>query len=98
MLDLGLRANEHNGEIAQDILGALQERGLLLISGNSYHFYADRLTDWGGFVAFAARAALLSPLVDARWVLHQIVEGRGALRLSGNTGRGDQPPRAISGW
>lgn len=93
MMDFGIPASVAHSEeavlAAQDALGL---HGLLVLSGNSYHLYGNLLTDWPDLVQVLARCSLLSPIVDARWVAHQIMDGRAALRLSTNLERQESPP------
>lgn len=95
MLDLGLP--EHLTLAAvRDAMRALEIDGQIVRSGRSYHLYAHRLGTWSEYVAFLARASLLSPLVDSRWALRQITDGRGSLRISSNSGRDVLTPTPAS--
>ena len=84
LLDLGMPDRPGVIEAIRAGLDTLDIDGALVRSGRSYHFYGLRTSDWPDYTTFLARAALLSPLVDARWVLHQLIDGRGALRISSN--------------
>ncbi len=84
LLDLGLPDGPSVIEAIRAGLDTLGIDGALVSSGRSYHFYGLRISDWPEYATFLARAAFLSPLVDARWVLHQLLDRRGALRISSN--------------
>jgi hypothetical protein len=83
MLDFRIRPNEENEQLAVDIIRRVVEGGILLNSGNSYHFYGYRLmrTD-AELSSFLGRVSLFAPFIDQRWVAHQLIEGACALRVS----------------
>lgn len=96
MLDLGLSAHTENG--SESVLDALDELGVsgaLLASGRSFHFVGDTLMDGRELRRMLARAQLLSPLVDYRWVAHQLIDGECRLRISTDVERNTQPHRFI---
>lgn len=83
-LPSGTEAAEH---VAVQIMERLRVPGWLFRSGRSFHFYGRvplRLDDWHRFLG---RAALFAPLVDQRWIAHQLIEGNSALRISGGSER-----------
>jgi hypothetical protein len=83
MLDFRIRPSIENEQLAIDILHRLKRGGTLLNSGNSYHFYGNRLLRGDQeLVKFLGRASLFSPFVDQRWIAHQLIEGACALRVS----------------
>lgn len=63
---------------------ALDAPGTLFASARSYHFYGGELVTRDEQLNFWARALLLTPIVDERWVAHQIRAQVGALRISAN--------------
>lgn len=63
---------------------ALKTRGTLFASGRSYHFYGSELVSRDEQLNFWARSLLLTPIVDERWIAHQIRAQVGALRISAN--------------
>jgi hypothetical protein len=83
MLDFRIRPSDENEELAIKVLARLGTPGTLVNSGNSYHFYGDRLLRGGAALSrFLGGASLFSPFVDQRWVAHQLIEGACALRVS----------------
>lgn len=63
---------------------ALDVPGLLFASARSYHFYGGELVTREEQLNFWARALLMTPIVDERWIAHQIRAQVGALRISAN--------------
>ena len=55
---------------------------LLLSSGESYHAFGLQTLDETSLRDFLARSLLFAPIVDARYVAHQLLEGACALRLT----------------
>jgi hypothetical protein len=83
MLDFRIRPNEENEHLAAEILMRVGVEGILLNSGNSYHFYGNRLMRSDTELAsFLGRVSLFAPFVDQRWIAHQMIEGACALRIS----------------
>ncbi len=73
---------------------ALGTPGTILSSGRSFHFIGDNLATWEDYSRFLYRALLLVPLVDERWIAHQLLARTATLRVSPNS-QGDVP-RAIT--
>lgn len=97
MLDLAIRdAGALTAQVAGDALSALGVNGILLASGNSYHFVGERLLDDVDLVQFLAHAQLLSPIVDARWVSHALIDGECRLRISTDVERHTRETRLVA--
>lgn len=62
----------------------LDTAGILCSSARSFHFYGHQLVTRAEQLDFWARALLLTPIVDERWIAHQIRGQVGALRFSAN--------------
>lgn len=62
----------------------LDTAGILCSSARSFHFYGHNLVTREEQLDFWARALLLTPIVDERWIAHQIRGQVGALRFSAN--------------
>lgn len=96
MLDLSVPANsEHAVQTVRDAAGVLGVKGILVKTGRSFHLYGDVILEWDEYVQFLARAALLAPVVDSRWVLHQILDGQASLRVSNNLERDQSMPEPV---
>ncbi|MGB8383528.1 MAG: hypothetical protein WCG47_20145 [Dermatophilaceae bacterium] len=96
LLDLGVKPGPDGQAAAMDAMHALGLRGLLFESGRSYHFYgADPVTP-PDLVAILGRAQLLSPIIDSRWVSHQLIDGRCGLRISTDSEKTPAPPVLVA--
>ena len=95
LLDFSLPPSSANDKTVGQIVTRLGQRGYLLDSGNSYHFYGNTLLSNSGYRKFLGAALLFSPLVDHRWAAHQLIEGAGALRVSGRK-NGSMLPRLVA--
>lgn len=96
MLDLGTPVSPAGEAACLDAVQALGLTGLLFDSGGSYHFYADQLVNERRFQSLLASAQLLSPIVDSRWISHQMIDGRAALRVSTDDERHPKPHRFVA--
>lgn len=92
LLDLGVQPGPDGQAAAVDAMDALGLSGLLFESGRSYHFYGAEPVTQYDLVALLARAQLLSPIVDTRWVSHQLIDGRCGLRISTDSEKTPVPP------
>lgn len=91
MLDYRVPVSPDNEVLILAQLHALGEAGWLLHSGRSYHFIGQGLLAGPeGLMRFLGRALLFAPIVDGRWIAHQLVEGACSLRLTSGDER--QPP------
>lgn len=90
MLDFRCEASDQSLPLVSSAVRALtgSGQGLLLASGKSYHYYGCGLLTSQELIQFLARASLLGPIIDRRWIAHQILEGACALRI----GRGHDYP------
>jgi hypothetical protein len=92
LLDLGVKPGPDGQTASIDALHALGLRGLLFESGRSYHFYGADPVSPPDLVAILGRAQLLSPIIDSRWVSHQLIDGRCGLRISTDSEKTPAPP------
>lgn len=68
-------------QAAAEVLGTA---GILCSSARSFHFYGRSLVTREEQLEFWARALLLTPIVDERWIAHQMRAQVGLLRFSPN--------------
>lgn len=92
LIDLGVQIGPEGQAMAVEAMEALGMGGLLFESGRSYHFYGTKPVTQSDLVRLLARAQLLSPIVDARWVSHQLIDGRCGLRISTDSEKTPVPP------
>ena len=81
MVDFHSKASAHSERVVREVCRRLGG-GFIVCSGNSYHFYGTELISAGGRREFLGRALLYLPIVDARWIGHQLQERSSALRIS----------------
>ncbi|MDS0133607.1 MULTISPECIES: hypothetical protein [unclassified Amycolatopsis] len=82
MLDFRLKSTHSNHSVVSNVVRRLGLPGVVLDSGRSYHFYGASLITDTELTQFLAKALLFTPLVDYRWIAHQLLEGACALRVS----------------
>ncbi len=58
------------------------ERGFVVESGRSYHFYGLSTLDQDEWVSFLGRSLLLAPIIDVRYIAHRLIAGRCVVRIS----------------
>lgn len=96
LLDFGI---PHTGEssvaAAFDVLDALRLSGSLFASGRSFHFVSAEVVTSREMRQVLARAQLLSPLIDARWVSHQLIDDECRLRISTDVERNTKPHQLV---
>lgn len=96
MLDMGAPVGTAGAATCVDALVGLGLSGELYESGRSYHFIANRPVSPDEFRVVLARAQLLSPIVDARWISHQLIDGRAGLRISTDAVRHTTPHKFVT--
>jgi len=85
MLDFTSKATKPgSASTARAAAEVLDTSGILCASARSFHFYGHRLVTKDEQLDFWSRALLLTPIVDERWIAHQIRGQVGALRFSAN--------------
>jgi hypothetical protein len=82
MLDFRLSSSSETLPTAMAVIRQLGINGVMLDSGQSYHFYGLALISSEELRKFLAKALLFTPVIDYRWIAHQLIEGACALRLS----------------
>jgi hypothetical protein len=82
MLDFSIKSSPEADTVAVQVLEALRCEGDLFDSGGSYHFFGHQPVLSSQMTRLMGEASLLSPLIDARWLAHQLLDGRCALRIS----------------
>ncbi len=96
MIDFAIEAGTHNDDVVIGIVESLGPTGIIFNSGASYHFYGSRPLPAAELPRFLARAQLLAPLVDHRWISHQILDGECSLRISTDRERHKAPHRVVA--
>jgi hypothetical protein len=83
-------------DVAVEVADALNLSGPLFSSGGSFHFVSDQVVSDTQLSRVLARAQLVSPLIDSRWVSHQLIDGESRLRISTDTERNTVPHRLVT--
>jgi hypothetical protein len=71
-----------------------QRRGVLLNSGNWYHYYGFELLSPARSKTVRGGGPVAAPLVDARYIAHRMLAGKASLRL--NEVSGKEEPKAAA--
>jgi hypothetical protein len=82
MLDFRCPVSDSNSAAILQLLKQLgQVAGLLVASGRSYHYYGISLYDEPQWLEFMAKALLLRPITDDRFIAHRLIDGQCRLRI-----------------
>ncbi|SDS09333.1 hypothetical protein SAMN04489860_0779 [Paraoerskovia marina] len=87
MLDFGVGPGNGGLRAAIDAATQLGMRGAIYASGRSMHMFGDTFIAEREMRHLLARAQLLSPIVDARWASHQLIDDNCRLRISTDVSR-----------
>ncbi len=83
MLDFHCPNNKFNEKLACEVIRNIYTgKGYLLESGDSYHFYGEKLLTKNQLIMFLGKALQYSPIIDKMWLAHQLRELKCALRVS----------------
>lgn len=83
MIDFNIEPSKENLKTVKNALKQIgQEKGVILNSGRSYHFYGLALISEKDWRFFIGQCLLLSPIIDARYIAHRLIDGECVLRLS----------------
>ncbi len=84
MIDFKPSPSEDNLRlIKKSLKEKIQMRGVILVSGASYHFYGFKTLKEDEWIKFLGRC-LLEPSTDSRWIGHSIRLDTSCLRISAN--------------
>jgi hypothetical protein len=92
LLDFHCPESVENDELVSKVCKELYRTTTLVFSsGESYHALGLDLLDDHALRDFLARSLLFAPIVDARYIAHQLLEGACALRLSNSANKPNCP-------
>lgn len=95
MLDFHIPANDVTYSTVVKCLNSLAVGKFAIVdSGKSFHAYGMTLLDASGLRDFLSRALLLSPIVDTRYIAHQLRDNQCKLRVAA-TPRKPTEPRVL---
>jgi hypothetical protein len=97
-LDLHCEVSVGNHSLVHRVCREVMPQGFLLLdSGGSYHACGSTVVSDAGRVRMLATALLASPIVDARYVAHQLLQDSSSIRIS-QGGKMDRVPMIIDAW
>jgi hypothetical protein len=82
MIDFHCSESKANLTTVKAIIKELDLTGVIVMSGGSYHFYGNFLVDERFLLTILGKSLLFAPIVDTRWVAHQLLERACGLRIS----------------
>ncbi len=83
MIDFKCAPTQQNVDMAKEAFAKIgQTDGVLLNSGNSFHYYGQTLMNKNEWLQFLGHCLLLSDFIDTRYVGHALINGECRLRLS----------------
>lgn len=92
LVDFCLAATPDNQQV---MIAAARRLGLkhaaVLESGRSYHVYGFDLMTEPEWARFLARALLLTPIVDVRYIAHRLLARRSVLRINSSVAKPEVP-------
>jgi hypothetical protein len=97
-LDLHCEVSAGNHAVVHRVCRHVMPQGFLLLdSGGSYHACSATVVSDRGRIQMLAAALLASPIVDARYVAHQLLQDSSSIRISGG-GKVGKVPVIIDAW
>jgi len=92
LLDFHCSESAENDKLITNVcLELFQSPVLVLASGVSYHAIGTELVNDAGLRSYLTRSLFFAPIVDTRYVAHQMLEGACALRLSSSVDKPNLP-------
>ena len=82
MMDFSCEASPENLEKIQKFLKKIRQRGVVLSSGRSYHYYGVDLLSKKDWLIFLGRCLLFTGYTDSRHIGHRLIDGYASLRIS----------------
>ena len=82
MMDFSCEASSENLEKIQGFLKRIGQKGVVLFSGRSYHFYGINLFSNKNWSNFLGQCLLFTGYTDSRHIGHRLIDGYGSLRIS----------------
>lgn len=97
-LDLHCEVSVGNHALVHRVCRQVMPQGFLLLdSGGSYHACGSTVVSDAGRIQMLSTALLASPIVDARYVAHQLLQDSSSIRIS-QGGKVGRVPIIIDAW
>lgn len=91
MMDFNCEASPENLEKIQEFLKKIGQKGVVLVSGRSYHYYGVELLSEKDLLIFLGKCLLFVDFTDPRYIGHRLQDGHLNLRISKEIRRPDLP-------
>ncbi len=92
LLDFSIPPSHSNCKLVENAAQLLGfPHALVVESGRSYHLYGLGFLVQEAWIKFLARALLLAPLVDVRYVAHRLLAGHAVLRINATLNKPVEP-------
>jgi len=91
MMDFKCEASPENLEKIQEFLRKIGQKGVVLLSGRSYHYYGIELLSERDWLLYLGKCLLFIDFVDSRYVGHRLIDGYTSLRISREIRRPNLP-------
>lgn len=92
LMDFQCPISERNLDVVVTALALIGlYTGAVVESGRSYHYYGFNLLTLDAWLEFLGGCLLLSPIIDARYIGHRLLDKECVLRLSPSPGKTQQP-------
>lgn len=82
MMDFSCEVSSGALKRIQEFLRKIKQRGVVLYSGRSYHYYGSELLSERDWLVFLGNCLLFSGYADSRYVGHRLIDGYTSLRIS----------------
>ncbi len=92
MMDFRLTPSDRSLALVTNAMRMLgQADGVILESGQSYHYYGFHLLEEAEWLDFMYRSLLLTPFSDPRYIGHRLLAGTARLRVTATAGKPHVP-------
>lgn len=82
MIDFNCDISAKNLERIQEFLRKIEQRGVVLESGRSYHYYGIDLLSQKDWLLFLGKCLLFLDHIGSRYIGHRLIDGYTSLRIS----------------
>jgi hypothetical protein len=97
LMDFSCEDSPENLEKVKEFLSeAGQKRGVILLSGRSYHYYGVDLMSEKEWLNFLGKCLLFTGFTDERYIGHRLLDRCGILRISARGGLHSKVPTVVS--
>lgn len=91
MMDFDCEVSPENLERIQEFLRRIKQKGVILLSGRSYHYYGIGLLSKEDWLVFLGKCLLFTDYAESRYIGHRLIDSCAYLRISKNEIRPNIP-------